>query len=688
MSVLSRRATLLSGIAASVAARLPAFAQGPKPADTEWRHYAADLANTRYSPLDQINAANFNSLEVAWRFSTEHLGPRPEYVYEGTPLLIQGRLYCTAGSRRDVVCLDPATGEQRWLYSLDEGARGRNAPRQYSGHGVSYWSDGKDDERILYVTPGYRLVALDAKTGVPVKSFGDNGMVDLKRNDDQEIDLVTGEVGIHATPAVAGNTVIVGAAHLSGGSPKSRSNVKGYVRGYDAVTGARKWIFHTIPRKGEFGYDSWTVPGQAELAGNTGCWAQVSIDRELGLAYLPIELPTGDQVGIYRAGDALFGEAIVAVDIETGVRKWHYQLMHHGLWDRDIPCAPILCDIPHNGRIIKALAQPTKQTVLYVLDRVTGKPVWPIPEVKAPRGDVPGEWYAPTQPLPVKPRPYGVTSVNPGTIIDFTPELHDKGLKLIGHYNTGGIFEPPTLATLDGKWGTLVAPGFQGGTNWPGGCYDPETHKVFVFAEATAELGSIVPGDHRVTEFDYVRGTPGTAQSATVAMGSEGAAVGTSGMRDGPAAGDGFHPGQNTIDGLPILKPPYGAISAINLETGNIDWRIAHGETPDAIRNHPALKGLKIPRTGRPGLLGPMVTRTLVICGEAGVFTDEQGRKAARLRAYDKQTGAERGAVFIPAPQTGSPMTYMLDGRQYIVLAIGGGAGVPGQLIAFRLPKA
>jgi quinoprotein glucose dehydrogenase len=468
-----------------------------------------------------------------------------------------------------------------------------------------------------------------------------------------------------------------------------RANVKGYVRGFDAVTGKRKWIFHTIPRKGEFGYESWATPGQPEHIGNGGCWAQISIDRELGLAYLPIELPTGDFTGMYRAGNALFGETLVAVEIETGKRVWHYQMMHHGLWDRDIPCAPILCDIPHKGRIVKALAQPTKQTILYVLDRVTGKPVWPIPEVKVPAGSVPGEWYSPTQPMPSKPRPYGVTAVNKDTIINFTPELHAKALQLISHYNTGGLFEPPSLSTADGKWGTIIAPGSQGGTNWPGGCYDPETHKVFVFAETTVESAGVVPGDPRFTDFAYVRGIAGVAQRATRAMGAEGAPTGPSGAREGgAAAADGFHPGQVTVDGLPLLKPPYGVISAINLTSGDIDWQIAHGETPDAVRNHPALKGLKIPRTGRPGLIGPMVTKTLVICGEAGIFTDEQGRKAARLRAYDKQTGEERGAVFIPAPQTGSPMTYMLGGRQYIVLAIGGGAGVPAQLIAFRLPRA
>ena len=684
----TRRGLMLSSIAGMIASRLPAWAQGVSKngsgaADTEWRNYAGDLANTRYAPLDQINADNFSKLEVAWRFKTDQLGPRPEYVYEGTPLVIAGRLYCTAGSRRAVVCLDAATGEMRWMHAMDEGARGRNAPRQYSGHGVSYWSDGKKDHRILYVTPGYRLVALDALTGVPVKSFGVDGIVDLKRDDDQPIDLETGEVGLHATPVIGKNTVVVGAAHMGGGQPRLRTNVKGYVRGFDVRTGKRKWIFHTIPRKGEFGYDSWIRKGEAEQAGNTGCWGQISIDTELNTAYLPIELATGDETGIYRAGDALFGESIVAVDLDTGKRKWHYQTIHHGLWDRDIPCAPILCDIPHEGRIIKALAQPTKQDFLYVLDRVTGKPVWEIPEVAVPKGDVPGEVYSPTQPIPSRPPAYGVQAVNKDTIIDFTPELHAKALQLISHYRTGGVFEPPTLATVNGSWGTLCAPGFQGGTNWPGGCYDPETHKVFVFAQTTVEPGSIVPGDPRFTAFEYVRGTAGAAQSAPMAMGAAGAPVGTSGLKEGAAAPDGFKPGQITIDGLPLLKPPYGTISAIGLENGTLDWQIAHGETPDTIKNHPALKGLTIPRTGRPGLLGPMVTRTLVICGEAGFATTPSGARGAMLRAYDKMTGAEKGAVYIPAPQTGSPMSYMLAGRQHIVLALGSG-----ELMAFRLPRA
>jgi quinoprotein glucose dehydrogenase len=342
MAALTRR--LMMSASAGLLLGRPVIAQ-TMPADTEWRHYAADLANTRYAPLDQINATNFNKLEVAWRFKSDNLGPRPEYNWESTPLVIAGRLYVTAGSRRAVVCLDAATGEMRWMHAMDEGERAAAAPRQLSGRGLAYWTDGKNDQRILYVTPGYRLIALDAATGAPVKSFGEDGIVDLKKNDDQDIDLVHGDVGLHATPLVARNTVIVGAAHQPGNVPKSRNNIKGYVRGFDVRTGRHKWIFHTIPRKGEFGYDSWTHPGDAENTGNTGCWGQISADLELGLAYLPVEMPTGDFNGMYRAGPGLFGESIVAVEIETGKRRWHYQTMHHGLWDRDIPCAPILCDI-------------------------------------------------------------------------------------------------------------------------------------------------------------------------------------------------------------------------------------------------------------------------------------------------------------------------------------------------------
>ena len=356
-----------------------AFGQ-PRGKDVEWPTYGADLANTKYRPLDQIDATNFNKLEVAWRFKTDNLGTRPEFRLEGTPLMVNGVLYATAGTRRSVVALDAASGELLWTHGEHEGARGAAAPRQLSGRGLAYWSDGKQ-QRILYVTPGYRLIALDAKTGGAIPTFGKNGAVDLKLDDDQNIfpDLTTGEIGIQSAPVVAKDTVIVGAAFREGMTPKSFHNNKGYVRGFDVRTGKRLWIFHTIPMKGEFGYETW-LNRSAEYTGNTGLWTQLSVDEELGLAYLPIESPTGDYYGGHRPGTNLFGESLVCVDLKTGQRKWHYQLVHHPLWDMDISSAPILADINVNGRAVKAVAQPTKQGILYVFDRVTGEPVWPIEE--------------------------------------------------------------------------------------------------------------------------------------------------------------------------------------------------------------------------------------------------------------------------------------------------------------------
>jgi quinoprotein glucose dehydrogenase len=682
MAFITRRAMLSSTAVALVLPGLPAQA-APLP-DTEWRNYAADLANTRYAPLDQINAGNFNQLEVAWRFPSAMLGSRPEYIWEATPLVIKGRLYTTAGARRDVVCLDAASGEMLWLFRKDEGARARNAPRQFSGRGLAYWSDGQE-ERILYVTPGYQLVALDAHTGLPAAGFGESGVVDLKLNDDQVIDPDGGEIGLHATPTVARNVVIVGAALATGAVPGVAPRAKGYVRGFDVKTGKRLWIFHTIPLKGEFGYDSWLRPGEAEKATNTGCWGQISVDEELGLAYLGIEIPSADESGIRRQGNSLFSNCLVAVELETGKRRWHYQLVHHDIWDRDVPCAAILCDIPHNGKIVKALAQPSKQCFLYVLNRETGQPIWPFVEKRVPKGDLPGEWYSPTQPFPSKPPAYDVQNVDASTVIDFTPELHAKALRLLSHYRTGPVYTPPSLAKADGTWGTLTALATQGGSNWPGGCYDPETHTVYAFSETTVAADSLVPGDPRFTDADYVRGTLGTSPKPAGPRGT-GNDVSTQAAAGSAVAGAEFRPGMLTIDGLPLMKPPYGRITAIDLTKGAFAWQVAHGDTPDAVRNHPALKGLNIPRTGRPGLLGPTVTKTLVICGEAGFATNAAGKRGAMLRAYDKKTGEDRGAVTMPAPQTGCPMTYMLGGRQYIVLAIGGVA-FPAELIAFRLPQ-
>jgi quinoprotein glucose dehydrogenase len=692
---LSRRSVLFStaatvavlggaGIALAQTARPALPAPPPTPTgDTEWRHFAADQANTRYAPLDQINADNFKNLEVAWRFKTDALGARKEYQFEATPLLVKGRLFLTAGARRDAIALDAATGEMLWMHRVDEGQRALNAPRQLSGHGVSYWTDGVK-ERILYVTTGYQLVCLDAATGDPDPEFGVKGIVDLKREMDQDLDVEKASVGLHATPLIVKDVVVVGAAHAAGDVPTTRKNVKGYVRGFDVKTGKRLWIFHTIPKKGEFGYDTW-VGGDAEEAGNMGVWAEMSADEELGLVYLPVELATGDYVGIYRRGTALFGESIVAVDYRTGVRKWHYQTNHHGLWDRDLPCAPILCDIPVNGRIVKALAQPTKQCFLFVLDRTNGKPIWPIPERNVEKGNVPGEWYSATQPIPSKPPAYDVQSVNKDTIIDFTPELHAEALKLISQFKTGTLYTPPSMSVQGGPWGSLLIPGSQGGTNWPGGAYDPATNTVFVFSKRVPQSFGIIENKNAdVSDFAMVRGIAGTQVRPQIPMGA--ARGGEEGALPPGGAGAGPRQPALTVQGLPLMKPPYGTLTAISLRKADITWQVAHGETPDNIRNHPALKGLKIPRTGREGNLGPLATKSLVICGEAGFYTDPVNGRGAMLRAYDKGTGEEKGAVFMPAPQSGSPMTYMLGGRQYIVVAIGGG-NYSGELLALRLPR-
>ena len=647
----------------------PASAQtGAK--NGEWRTYGGDLGNTRYSALDQINASNFNKLQVAWRFSTTNLGPRPEFNLEATPLMVGGVVYSVAGSRRDVVALDATTGELLWMHGENEGLRGDDAPRRLSGRGLSYWTDGRE-QRILYVTPGYRLIALDAKTGNKISSFGTTGEVDLKLQDDQEIDLITGEVGLHSAPVVAGNTIIIGAAHLAGGNPKTKSNVKGYVRGYDVKTGKRLWIFHTIPKPGEFGYNTWEKDS-ADYTGNTGSWGQMSVDEEMGLVFIPVELPTGDYYGGHRPGNGLFGESIVAVDLKTGQRKWHYQLVHHGIWDWDIPCAPMLVDFTLNGQTVKAVAQPTKQSILYVFDRANGKPIWPIEEKPVPAGDVPGEKYAPTQPMPTKPPAYGRTGTSVDELIDFTPELRAEAIKVASRYKMGPIFTPPVVSKAEGPLGTLVFGCCQGGTGWPGGSYDPETHMLYTFTWANVTSLGLVPPSPGQSDMNYIAGVARPA----------GAGAGGA-PRD--AGGEGAPRGL-TVEGLPLFRPPYGSIAAINMDKGEIAWSVAHGETPDNVRNSPALKGLTIPRTGRGGLVGVLTTKSLVIAGERGTFTDASGKVGALLRAYDKATGKDAGAVYMPTGQTGSPMTYMADGKQYIVISIGG-PGFPGELIAYRLPN-
>jgi len=620
----------------------------------EWHAWAGDVGSTRYAPLDQITADNFSKLEPAWTFRTETLGARPDFNLQSTPLMINGVLYFTAGAHRDAVAVDAASGELLWMHRLDEGAR--KSPRVLSGRGVGYWTDGRGDERIYYVTVGYQLVALNAKTGRQVTAFGHNGVLDLRENDDQVMDLMNADVGWNGAPVVARNVVIVGASHSASG--RTKANVKGYVRGFDARTGKRLWIFHTIPRPGEFGNDTW-LEDSWSYTGNTGVWTQITVDEELGIAYLPVETPTGDYFGGHRPGNGLFGESLVAVKLETGERIWHYQFVHHGIWDYDLPCAPILADITVGGKSIKAIAQPTKQGYLFVFERESGKPVWPIEERPVEKGTLPTEWYSPTQPIPTRPPAFERNGFSADYVLDFTPELKAEGLKTISQYKIGPVFTPPIARGDGGKIGTLYIPN---GANWPGGSLDPDTNMLYVYSHTLLRVLSMV-NDPKRSDMNYT----------SIGGGDDG----------GPGL---------SVQGLPLIKPPYGRISAIDLNKGEIAWQIAHGETPDAVRTHPLLKGMTIPRTGRPGGaggssggIGILTTKTLVISGEGGVFTMPDGRRGAMLRAYDKSTGAEVGAVYMPGAQTGSPMTYMLNGKQYIALGVSGPA-TPGQMIAYKLP--
>ncbi len=649
---------------------LLALAAGPQDrpsaqSDTsgEWRSYGADLASTRYKPFDQINKDNFNNLEVAWRFKTDNLGPRPEFNFQSTPLMVGGWIYTTAGTRRAVVALDAATGEMKWMHSEDEGKRGEEAPRQLSGRGLAYWSDGRS-ARIIYVTPGYRMKALDAKTGAPITSFGKNGVVDLKQEDDQTMDLITGDIGLHAAPVIARDVIIVGAAHTEGSRPESRRNEKGYVRGFDVRTGKRLWIFHTIPEPGEYGSDTWEQDSES-YTGNAGVWAQISVDEEAGTVFLPVVMPTGDYYGGHRPGAGLFGESLIAVDLKTGKRKWHYQFIQHGIWDWDLPCAPIIADVTIDGRMRKIVMQPTKQGWLYVFDRVTGEPIWPLEERKVEQSDVPMEKSWPTQRFVMKPPAFERQGVTIDDLIDYTPELRAQAVKLVSQFKIGPIFTPPVVSKWPGPLATLMLPDVTGGANWPGGSYDPETGTFYIFTNTNIAAVGLIPGAQRPqkpSDMNYVRGQvvdPANPKAP---------------------------PLPTTVQGLPLVKPPYGRITAIDLHKGELLWQVAHGETPDNIRNHPALKGVTIPRTGRQGRIGTLVTKSLVIAGEGGVFTLPDGRRGAMLRAYDKRTGQDAGAIYMPAPQTGSPMTYMLNGRQYVVVAISG-QNFPGELIAFRLPQ-
>src|SRR4051812_41920108 len=558
----ARRVLRFSAISA-ISAFILVVVSAQTPAPVEWRSYAGDLRNHHYSPAAQVTAANFNSLDIAWRFKTDSLGPRPEFKLEGTPLVVHGMLYTTAGTRRAVIALNAETGELRWVHSEIEGARAAASPRQLSGRGVAYWTDGRE-ERILYVTTGYRLVALDAKTGSRIPSFGTDGIVDLKDDvvfgKEQQIDREAGEIGLHATPAITKDGVVmIGAAMLEGGTPKTHNNTKGLVRGFDVRTGRKLWTFNTIPRPGEFGNDSWEKESWA-VNGNVGVWNQIGVDEELGLAYLPVETPSSDFYGGLRPGDNLFAESLVAIDYKTGRRKWHFQLVHHPIWNMDIAASPMLVDISVDGRPVKAVAAMGKQAMLYLFDRATGVPIFPIEERPVPQSDVPGEKTSPTQPFPTRPPPYDHQGVTLDNVIDFTPELKAEAVKISARYKIGPIFTPPPVSRAEGP----IA-GFRssGGTNWPGGSYDPETRIAYIPSfTAMPILGLLPPPNKEFSDVPYVSANVLTGVRYISGPGENvgadaPAALNTRGTTE--ATTNDTTVNANALpQGLPLLRPPYG----------------------------------------------------------------------------------------------------------------------------------
>lgn len=611
----------------------------------EWRNWRGDLSGLAYSPADQINASNVKSLRTAWQWSSRGMGATPEAKSIATPLMVGETLYVTAGLTRNVVAIDGRTGETLWMWrAAEDKARYENAPRKGSGRGVAYWTDGKRDRRIFTVTPGFQLVALDAATGHPIGSFGKDGRVDLMQGLRGAPKGELPDIGNSSPPLVIGNVVVVGPAHEVGMRPRSRTNVKGDVRAFDARTGRLLWTFHTIPAKGEPGYETWSA-GSAEEAGNAGVWAPMSGDPATGLIFLPIEAATGDVYGGARPGANLFSSSLVALDSRTGKLRWSNQLVHHDIWDWDVPAIPILADIPGASGAVKAVLQITKQGFVFAFDRETGKPIWPIIETPVPQSDAPGEHTFATQPMPARPAAFDRQGVTTDDLIDFTPALRAEAVEAVKPFRLGAFMAPPSLVGApDGTRGTLSLPSVLGGGNWEGGAYDPESGTLFVGSMTNVGLLTLSPAPAEAgTRYHFGGGRPPTVQ------------------------------------GLPLVKPPYGRITAIDMRTGDHSWMIANADTPQSISAHPALAGLKLERTGIATRAGLLATKTLLFAGE-GVSGSPV------LRAHDKQTGEIIAEIALPDTQTGLPMTYMIDGKQYVVMTTAGGDGKAAEIVALSLP--
>ncbi len=604
-----------------------------------WTHFNGTEHSTRYSPLDQIDASNVADLEIAWTFDTRPFGPLPETNSVTTPLMINGTLYTTAGVTRNVVALDPASGQLKWMWRPQEGERFDAAPRKGSGKGLTYYNN--NGQEIIYtITPGYYLVALNARTGLPIESFGAGGWVDLQ----QGLRLGPGrediDIGMSFMPLAIDGVIVAGAAHLVGMRPVAPENVKGDIRGFDALTGELLWTFKTIPEEGEPGFETWLAG--AEFTGNAGVWAPMSADEELGLIYLPVESATGDRYGGDRPGNNLYSSSTVALDYKTGEMKWYFQTTHHDIWDWDTPAAPLLVDLPDGT---PALIQTLKQSHLFTFNRETGEPIFPIEERPVPQTDVPGEWTAATQPYPVAPPPYDMQGFSEKDLVDFTPEILAKAKEEIVGYRMGeSVYSPPSLYEApDGTLGTLHVPSSTGGSNWEGAAYDPETGIIYIPSRTAVNTLALV-NDPNASTVKYIQGGRRTP----------------------------------SVDGIPLVKPPYGRITAIDMGSAEHVWQVVNGDTPDYIKNHPLLEGVDIGRTGKPTRSGLVLTKTLLFAGEGN------GGDPV-LWALDKATGETVARIDMPGTVSGLPMTYMHEGKQYLVMAVSS-RGQPARIVALALP--
>jgi len=666
------RGILAGLVIASIALPLPGSAQERGNPEGEWRYWGADSWSTRYSPLDQVHAGNFEDLQVAWTWRGDNFGPVVDFIMRSTPIYADGILYTVAGRRRTVAAIDPATGETLWTFREPHTPRWENSPRQNYGRGVAYHEiDGRG---VIYlVTPGFFLHALDAKTGLPLEGFGSNpgietfpphGTVDMLTNlhgaqphdPYYGVPPELGNITTSSPPIIVDGVVIVGSSALPGMGGQSRiENVPGDILAYDARTGEHKWTFHVIPRPGEYGHETWENDAW-EWSGNANAWAPLTADEELGIVYVPTKAPTNDVYGGFRPGDNLFANSLLALDVQTGERIWHFQTVRHDVWDWDNPVAPILLNVNVDGEPVPAVVQATKQALAFTFNRETGEPVWPIIDTPVPQSLVPGEQTSPTQPIPTRPEPWELQGLTHDDLVDFTPELRERAIEAISDLQLGPLYLPPLHRDNDlGYRGSVLCPSFTGGTNIPGGVVaDPESGIMYVASRRACSVASLIPGSERDD------GSPEGPRGQTVVD-----------FVQGPG-------GFPSIDGIPLFKPPYGTITAIDMNTGEHLWQIPNGRTPDFIAENPLLEGIDIGNTGRQGHATAIVTGSLLMYGD--------GRGGTPVfYAVDKATGEEVGSVELPAPTSTAPMTYMHEGRQYIVVPVAGD-GMPGSLVALRLP--